>query len=104
MSYIVSPFSLKKINLAPATELEDILQNVAVIISTPKGSIPLDRDFGVSQRYVDKPMPTARVMFLADATDAVARYEPRAEVRNVKFETDTISPGKFIPHVEVDFR
>ena len=53
MAYIVKAYDLTKINLAPATREEEILQNVAVIISTPKFSVPLDRGLGMAQRFLE---------------------------------------------------
>lgn len=49
MAYVVKAFCLKKINLAPENTVEEVLQNVAMIISTPKFSVPLDRGFGMAQ-------------------------------------------------------
>lgn len=39
-----------KLNLAPETLEEEVLQNVAIIVSTPKFSVPLDRGLGLAQR------------------------------------------------------
>ena len=55
MAYIVKAFTPGKLNLAPETLEEEVLQNVAIIVSTPKFSVPLDRglgylDFGSSGR------------------------------------------------------
>ena len=53
MAYTVKAFALEAVNLAPESTLEEILQNVAVIISTPKFSVPLERGLGLSQRFID---------------------------------------------------
>ena len=56
MAYIVKAFTPGKLNLAPETLEEEVLQNVAIIVSTPKFSVPLDTgctiylDFGGSGR------------------------------------------------------
>ena len=42
MAYIVKAFTPGKLNLAPETLEEEVLQNVAIIVSTPKFSVPLD--------------------------------------------------------------
>ena len=55
MAYVVKAYSLKKINLAPESTVEEVLQNVAIIISTPKFTVPLDRGLGLAQRFIDKP-------------------------------------------------
>lgn len=101
MSYVVKAYEPGKINLAPKTIEEEILQNVAMIISTPKFSVPLDRDFGISQRFVDMPIQTARAVLISEVLDAVERSEPRVKVKSVTFELGNI-PGKLNPIVEVN--
>ena len=48
------------INFAPATVADEIEQNVRMIISTPKGTVALDRDFGIDYDLVDQPTPGPR--------------------------------------------
>lgn len=101
MAHIIKAYDLKNINLAPETREEEILQNVAVIISTPKFSVPLDRGLGMAQRFVDKPIQVAQSILISEVLDAVERDEPRVEVLNVTFEMGD-TPGALIPVVEVD--
>lgn len=53
MNFVVSLDS--DVNFAPETEVVEILQNVRTILATRKGSVPLDRDFGLSWQYLDAP-------------------------------------------------
>lgn len=101
MAHIIKAYDLQNINLAPGTREEEILQNVAVIISTPKFSVPLDRGLGMAQRFVDKPIQVAQSILISEVLDAVERDEPRVEVLNVTFEMGG-TPGALIPVVEVD--
>lgn len=101
MSYKVKAYDPKKINIAPKTDVEEILQNVSMIISTPKFSVPLDRGFGLSQRFVDMPIKAAKSVFIAEIIDAVERNEPRAEVISVAIKHTDV-PGVLIPIVEVE--
>lgn len=104
MAYIVTAYENKKINLAPETVVEEVLQNIAMIISTPQFAVPLDRGFGLPQRFVDKPLPVAQAILISEVLDAIEKYEPRAEVKNVTFKQDEqdAKVGKLIPRVEVD--
>ena len=86
MAYTVKAFALEAVNLAPESTLEEILQNVAVIISTPKFSVPLERGMGLSQRFIDKPIPAAQSILISEVMEAISAFEPRAEVENVTFE------------------
>ena len=45
----------EKINFAPDSEVEEILQNIRTILSTRIGTVPLDRDFGTTWEHIDKP-------------------------------------------------
>ncbi len=101
MAYVVKAFGLKKINLAPESTVEEVLQNIAMILSTPKFSVPLDRGFGLAQRLIDKPIQTAQPLLISEVLDAIEEYEPRAEVENVSFVLGE-RPGALIPIVEVN--
>jgi len=101
VAHIIKAYDLQNINLAPETREEEIMQNVAVIISTPKFSVPLDRGLGMAQRFVDKPIQVAQSILISEVLDAVERDEPRVEVLNVTFEMGG-TPGALIPVVEVD--
>lgn len=86
MSNHVITGTLSGVNFNPQSELEEILQNVRTIISTREGSVPLDREFGLSWDIVDKPMNQARALFSADVVKKVRRYEPRAKILRVELE------------------
>lgn len=100
MAYIVKAYALEAINLAPESTAEEVLQNVSIIISTPKFSVPLERGLGLAQRFLDKPIPVAQSILISEVMDAIEEYEPRAAVENVTFELGD-RPGLLIPVVEV---
>ena len=102
MSYIVSATDLKAIRLNEADTVSAVLQNIAVILSTPKGTVPLYRDFGLDWTILDKPMPVAKVMLISEVREAIERWEPRAEVVNVYSTGNPAQPGTLIPTVEVN--
>lgn len=102
MSYMVSATDLKNLRLGETDQVNEVLRNIAVILSTPKGTVPLYRDFGLDTSFLDKPLPVAKVLMVAPVREAVERWEPRATVRNVSFDADQAQPGTLIPTVEVD--
>lgn len=75
-----------EINFSPNTETEEILQNVRTILKTRVGTVPLDRDFGISWDYIDQPTPVARALFQEAVIDAILEYEPRASVVSVNLD------------------
>lgn len=101
MTYTITADNATKITLAPASVLEEVLQNVAMIISTPRNTAPLARDIGLSNRFIDMPIPVAEAVLMAEVLDAIEQYEPRAVVKNVSFERDERT-GKTIPRLEVE--
>lgn len=101
MSYFVRAYDIKRINLEP-DKVEEILQNIAVILSTPQQSVPLERGLGLSMDFLDKPISVAKAMMVAEINEAIVTQEPRATVVDISFEIDDTVPGKLIPTVEVD--
>lgn len=102
MSYQVSAADLNNIRLNELETVSSVLQNIALILATPKGSVPFYRDFGVSNEFLDKPGPVARVMMIGEVREAIESWEPRATVSNISFTEDPMEPGKLIPTVEVE--
>lgn len=93
-----------KLNLAPKNEREEIYQNIATILKTIKGTVPLDRDFGVDGSYIDLPMPMAKGQWQAEIIDAIERDEPRVRVLSVDFQENSIDAmdGILSPVVTVE--
>lgn len=104
MAYRVNATDLESIVFNEDETVASVLQNIAVILTTPRGSVPLYRTFGLSQTFLDKPTPMARVMMIAEVRDAIAEWEPRATVTDITFAEDISAPGRFIPTVEVEIR
>ncbi len=78
-----------EIDFAPETTVAEVIQNVRTILATRKGTVPLDRDFGVSWEHLDKPLNLAMPLMKAGIIDAIEEFEPRAKVKSVDFEDDT---------------
>lgn len=100
MSYTVRASDLTDINLTTSDTVTEVLQNIATILSTRKGTVPLLRDFGMSQEFLDRPIEVAKTMIFAEVKEAIDLYEPRAEIVDMTFETD-VQTGRLIPAVEV---
>lgn len=86
-----------------AVGVAEIVQNVKIILSTIKGSVPLDRDFGVDAEFLDKPMPVAMGLLTADIATQVEKYEPRVKVTKVEFIESTMD-GKLVPKVSIKIK
>ena len=99
MSYLVSAADASCLRLNETDTVLSVLQNVALILATPKGTVPMYREFGVEQEFLDLPGPAAKVRMIAPIREAVERWEPRATVKSVTF---TGEDGHLVAHVEVE--
>lgn len=76
----------EKVNFAPSTVAAEVLQNVRTILDTIVGSVPLERDVGISWDYVGKPMPVAMDSLRVAVNDAITAQEPRAKILSIDFD------------------
>lgn len=90
------------ISLGETDRVKSILQNVAIILRTRRGTCPLHRDFGISQDYLHKPTTVAKAMMYAEIRDAVEAFEPRCNVVSVSFADTGSAADALIPIVEVE--
>ena len=89
------------LDFSPDSTVKEILQNVRMILSTRVGTVPLDRDFGVSWDMVDQPIGVAKLMIQAQVIEAVQQYEPRAKVTRGAFDDTGAIDGQLRPTVTV---
>lgn len=101
MGYTVTTVSYDKIKLNETNLVASVLQNISILLRTKKGTCPLYRQFGISDRYLDRPTNAAPPILYAEIKEAVEEYEPRARVENISFAIDPARPGVLIPSVEV---
>lgn len=102
-TYQISGKDVTKLTLMAGNTVDSVKQNVAIILRTPRGSVPYYRDFGVPMVFLDKPVNVARTLMLSGVKEAVEQYEPRATVRSItELTVDESNPGILIPTVEVD--
>jgi phage baseplate assembly protein W len=81
-----------------AAGIMEIMQNVRTILTTPKGTQPLDRDFGISLGFLDSPVLETRARAEQECFLAIRKYEPRAVIKKIRWDTD-IAGGKFWPDI-----
>ncbi|MDR0663707.1 MAG: hypothetical protein LBF80_06490 [Spirochaetaceae bacterium] len=79
----------------------EIMQNVRTILTTRRGTVPLNRDFGISFEFLDSPINTTRAKAEQEIFLQLKKYEPRAILKQIMWETDIIS-GQISPSVKVE--
>nr|DAV19468.1 MAG TPA: lysozyme [Caudoviricetes sp.] len=97
--YTINGGDAPLINFAPKTLAEEVLQNVRMIISTVKYSVPMDRAFGIDGAIVDRPINIAKAHLTNEIFRAVRRYEPRAIIEAIDFNGD--ESGKLTPIIKI---
>jgi len=87
-----------------ATGLRGLAQEIRTALATRKGSVPLDRDFGLSWELID--LPESRPLLVAEIGRGLERCVPRIKVKSVAFKADTsgAADGKLTPVVTVEIR
>ena len=83
----------------PKNELEEIIQNVKTIISTPKGSVPLMRDFGVDWQVIDTLTPELELKLKEEIFTQIERWEKRVKVKTISINADETGRTKI--HVKL---
>ncbi len=63
MKYTVSPKDIGTFDFGRGGAVEKVLRDVATVLATPKGSVPLHRDFGIDMEFLDRPMQVAELLF-----------------------------------------
>ena len=102
MVYLIKGSVGAAVDFAPATVVEEVLQNVRTILATIKFSVPMDRAFGIDGTIIDRPINLAKARLSNEIFRAVRRYEPRTVVESIEFEG--AESGRLMPIVKVSVR
>lgn len=76
---------LDDVKIIPSNEIEEIAQNVRMIISTAKFSVPMDRGFGINAELLDLPLNVAQTRLSSEIATAIREQEPRAKLQQVVY-------------------
>ena len=79
---------LENIDLAPANVHQEVLQNVAIILDTVQQSCPMLRELGIPGAFYGRPINVMENLAVGTVYDQIEKYEPRAVISEVRFETD----------------
>lgn len=99
MAYKVNSADNYSLSLQQDSKVYSVLQNIAILLNTKRGTVPMYRDFGLPMEFVDKPIDIAENMAYVEISDALEEFEPRAKLEDVYFEKT--ANGKMSITVEV---
>lgn len=74
-------------NLQETDAASSVIQNVALLLNTKKGTIPMYRDFGLPMGFVDKPINVAETIATLEIAEALEKFEPRASLKDLRFKS-----------------
>jgi phage baseplate assembly protein W len=100
MSIQVSAADPVVINFSPSP-VEEVVQNIRTILSTLRGTVPLNRGFGIDLSLIDEPTPIAKARLTSIVISAVKLHEPRAVVKAISFKEE-LNAGRLVPVVHID--
>jgi len=77
--------------------VREIIQNIKTICTTWRGSVPLDRDFGIDSSILDSPSNTIIAQMSIDVIEQIRKYEPRVDVVDISFKESDVLNGEVVP-------
>ncbi len=83
------------LNGFPEDEAEDIRRCLETLYTVRTGEQPLDREFGIDNSFLDKPINIAKNLFALEVIEKTKRYEKRVEVEEVEYRFD--GTGQMVP-------
>ncbi len=60
-------------------------RQLALLLSTPEGTMPLDREFGIRMDFVDKPPEVVKSLYTAEVTKKIPQFIPWVRVYAVNW-------------------
>ncbi len=67
-------------------KLADLDRQLALLLSTQAGTMPLDREFGIQMNFVDKPPEVVKSLYTAEVTKKVPQFIPWVRVYETAWE------------------
>lgn len=81
-------------------KLADIDRQLNLLLTTRVGTMPLDRTFGLSMDYLDRPAAVAKSLYVAELVEKVGTFLPDIRVREVKWQAG--ADGRVSARVVID--
>lgn len=101
MIYRISNTSEIEYTLCETDKIKSILQNIALILRTRKGTVPMYRDFGLPMAFIGMPLPAAEAMAAQEIYDAIEAFEPRVKLNDISLTATESGAMKIEVEVEI---
>jgi len=85
------------------TGVPEVMQNVRTLLTTRRGTVPMDRDFGISFEFLDSPINKTRAKAEQEIFLQLKKYEPRAILKQIIWDANVIE-GQVRPVVRLEVK
>ncbi len=90
-------------SLVEQDTVKSVLQNIRIILSTQRGTVPHRPDFAIDYTdLLDNPTPLSIGKLKATIVDAVETYEPRARVKSIDIRYKEIGHADVILTIQIE--
>ena len=79
--------------------VEELKRRLSLLMTTRVGTMPLEREFGLNQDFLDCPSEASKAIFAAELTEKVAEFIPEVQVESVEWIAG--NEGIMIPKVVI---
>lgn len=79
--------------------MAELDRQLALLLSTVAGSMPLERELGLHIDFVDMPIGTVKSLYTAEVTRKVAQFIPWVRVQEISWTQS--EAGKLTPKVVI---
>lgn len=77
---------------------QQLATELSALLSTPKGTMPGDRNYGIDFSFMDLPLEAVENTFAIEAMNAVDEYEKGLSIDSVNFST---SDDRIVAHINL---
>ena len=89
------------LTLAPASDEEEMMQNLYCLLNTTIAEVPCYRNFGLDKKYIAAPMNQAKTLIVVAIADALREFFPNLRLEKVDFSFDSNTPEAMGCRIEV---
>lgn len=101
MRFQIEVSTPQKLEFFPLTWLDKTVEEVRIVLNTPIGSVPYNRDFGMDMSFLHLPINLAKSAYATAAAEAIERFVPSLRVNQVIFPDDSDGANGLNPIIEV---
>ncbi len=83
------------------SETEDLYKQLNNLLSTRKGTIPINRDFGIDWNVLSQPLDEAESSFVVELMEQIEAYIPELKASEIEFAVEPEN-GKIIPTITIE--